>query len=107
MKGNLRMYSKAWFAFPVAVKLSGIYLGEDVLMHGDLQDEYEKLISKHLHFKRNKKLCANVNQTYLKGTNLWSVTEDLLERFHLIPVVYVEGENVYLNFEKGSAWKER
>lgn len=100
------MYSKAWLAFPIAIKLSGIYLQEDVLLYGDFQDEYEKLVSEHICFSKNKKINAKINKTYLKGTNLWTVTDDLLARFHLIPVVLVDGEKLYLSFDKGAAWKE-
>lgn len=101
------MHSKTWFALPLAVKLSEVYLSEDILLDGDLQDVYADLVKDHILLKKNKKLCATIRKTYLKGANLWSVTCDIMERFHLIPVVGVDENGGFsLIFEKGNAWKE-
>lgn len=100
------MYSKAWFAFPVAVKLSAIYLSEDILLDGDLQDEYAPLVKDHIVFKKNKALEAKILKTYLKGSNLWGVTSDIMERFHLLPIVTIDDHGAcILSFEKSQAWK--
>lgn len=54
------MLSKTWFALPLAIKLSEIYLDEDTLLYGDLQDEYAKLIRPYIRFTKNKKLKATI-----------------------------------------------
>lgn len=99
------MLSKTWFALPLAVKLSEIYLDEDTLLYGDLQDEYAKLIRPYIRFTKNKKLKATISKTFLCGTSLWSVTYDILERFHLLPVVLVDSDGaLVVKFEKSQAW---
>lgn len=101
------MYNKTWFVLPLAIKLSGVILTEDAILDGDLQEEYSKLIKAHISLNRNKKLNARISKRYSTGTSLWELTCDILDRFHLIPVVNAEENGGFsLRLEKGSAWKK-
>lgn len=100
------MHSKTWFALPLAVKLSTVHLSEDILLDGDLQDVYASLVKDYIFVVKNKKLKAKICKTYTKNSSLWDVTSDIMERFHLLPVISVSEDGIFsLTFEKGSAWK--
>lgn len=100
------MYSKTWFTFPLALKLAEITLEDDVTLEGDLQECYQILLAGNVNYRRNKSLDAKISKTYHKGETLWRITEDILIRFHLIPVVQAGNGTTYLTFKKGSAWKK-
>lgn len=102
------MDSKIWFAIPLAIRLSDRVLEKDIHLDGDLQEEYEKLIRGYITLKRNKNLNAKISKTYTKGQNLWNVTFDILERFHLTPLITFEPDGTFcLSFEKGFAWSKK
>lgn len=101
------MNSKTWFILPLAIRLSSVYLLEDTALDGDLQEVYAPLVKNYISFKKNEDLKAKISKTYLKGESLWTVTSDIMETFHLIPILNVGEDGAFsMTFNKGSAWKE-
>lgn len=101
------MNSKTWFVLPLAVRLSSVYLLEDTVLDGDLQEVYAPLVKNYIPFKKNKDLKARISKTYPKGESLWNLTSDIMETFHLIPALNVEEDGTFsMTFNKGSAWKK-
>lgn len=79
-------------------------------MEGDLGDELERLFKTYLKNSKlkfvNKGLHANVYATYPSGTNLWSIVDGIITRFHLI--AYIDergGQDILFRLEESVSWK--
>lgn len=104
------MWSNLLYMIPVSSILYDCVADEEVKMEGHLGDELEKLFKKYLGKSKlkfvNKGLHANIYATYPAGTNLWSIVDGIIARFHLI--AYIDergGGDILFHLEEGAAWK--
>lgn len=104
------MWSNLMYFLPVAAILSSYTIECDVHLEGDLGEELEKLFgtyisSERLRITTSPSLKARVNMTYPAKTNLWTIFDSIMQRFHLAPEVSAgEDRCVVVVLREGSAW---
>ena len=100
-------WSRQIAMLPVAAIMATVTIPEEVKMEGDLQDEFNNLLKQYMpavRFRRNKDITAYINTTYPEQSNLWTILDGILSRYHLwLDFTPIEG-TLELHFEKGSAW---
>lgn len=74
---------------PVAFVLAQYWLSEDETLRGKLQEEVMRLIERYvpareMRMLENPELHLTMNQTYAKGSGLWTVMESIIERYNLV-----------------------
>lgn len=104
------MWSNLLYMLPVASILYNCTIDEEIKMEGDLGEELTKLFKKYLSnsklkfFKKN--LHATIYATYPTGTNLWSILDGIMTRFHLTAYINEkDSNNIILTLEESLAWK--
>lgn len=106
------MWSKLLYLAPVASILSMRETDEEEELRGQLQDELIRLFEKTIHSDRfklilNPDLHATINTTYPAHSNLWTILDGVLQRYHLIldikPMKDTDGITVQLL--EGPSWK--
>lgn len=108
------MWASMLYLAPVATILCKYELAEEEEFRGQLQDElirvFEKTVSlDNLRLIPNKNLHATINTTYPAHSNLWTIMDGILQRYHLIldikPMKNREGITIQLL--EGPSWKKR
>lgn len=100
-------WSRQIAMLPVIAMMATVIVPEEIKMEGDLQDEFSKLLKKYMpnmRFRRNNGIVAYINTTYPEQSNLWTILDGILNRYHLrLEFTPIEG-TLELHFEKGFAW---
>lgn len=83
------MWTKMLYLAPVAAILSLHETAEEETLHGYLQEELIRVFQKNIHHDKfqiilNKHLHATINATYPAHSNLWTILDGVLQRYHLI-----------------------
>lgn len=104
------MWVHALYTIPVAMVLSKITLTEDIKMEGDLITELNHLlkvsnVEDRLRLGKTK-VKATINAEYPAGSNVWTILNEIITRYHLTTFVTTEENNVVvLTLEEGASWK--
>lgn len=104
------MWSRMIYLMPVASIMAMVNIPEEIKMEGDLQSELELLFDKYmkaLRLVRNKELDLRVNCSYPAGSNLWTIFDGILERYHLLVDISSKNGEIVIKFREGSAWKPK
>lgn len=104
------MWSNLLYMIPVSSVLYNCVVDEEIKMEGNLGDELERVFKTYLKNSRlkfvNKGLHANIYGTYPAGTNLWSILDGIIVRFHLIAYIDERGDgDILFHLEESAAWK--
>lgn len=104
------MWSNLLYILPVASILYDCTITEEIKMEGDLSEELDKLFKKYLPNSKLKlhksHIHATIHSTYPAGTNLWSILDGIMTRFHLMAYVDERNSNcIILKLEESVAWK--
>lgn len=104
------MWSNLMYVLPIAEFLMKYETSKEIKMEGDLMEELSKLIDDYVsvpNFKFIKSsVKATINTTYPESTSIWKILDDILHRYHLIPIIGTEsGGIVTLSLEEGAAWR--
>lgn len=108
--GEDNMWSRLVYLMPIASIMATVNIPEEIKMEGDLQSELDQLFDKHmkaLRFVRNKGLDLTVNCTYPAGSNLWTIFDGILERYHLLVDIIPKNGIIVIKFKEGSSWKPK
>lgn len=106
------MWASMLYLAPVAAVLCMHETDEEEELRGQLQDELIRVFEKSIHHDRfkiipNKDLHATINTTYPAHSNLWTILDGVLQRYHLIldikPMKDTEGITIQLL--EGPSWK--
>lgn len=103
------MWAKFMYLIPVASILSRYEVPNEIKMEGDLLTELDRLLHfancpSNLKLKKTKLKC-HIDATYPKGTNVWTIFDTLLQRYHLVAFVEFHGDDsISLNLKEGIAW---
>lgn len=104
------MWSNLMYMLPITSILYNCVVNEEIKMEGNVGDELEKIFNKYLVNSRLKlaksKIHANIYSTYPAGTNLWTILDTIMVRFHLS--AYIDERDpdmMILKLEESVAWK--
>lgn len=104
------MWSNLLYMLPVMSRLYKCTINEEIKMEGNISEELQRVFKKYLVDSKVKlaetKIHATINATYPAGTNLWSIIDSIMARFHLM--AYIDERNpdtIILRLEEGLAWK--
>lgn len=104
------MWSNLLYMLPVTSILYNCTVNEEVKMEGNVSDELQKVFKKYLVNSKLKlaktTIHANIYANYPTGTNLWTIVDGIMARFHLM--AYIDERNpdeILLRLEEGPAWK--
>lgn len=109
-KGEPSMWSRMVYLMPIAAIMSTVNVSEEIKMEGDLQSELERLLGEHmkaLRLVRNEELNLTINSSYPKESNLWTIFDGILERYHLLVDIAANDGMVIIKLVEGSAWKPK
>lgn len=104
------MWANMIYFMPIATMLSVHKVDEDVQLDGDLGTEVRKLVSKYitedkLIFLVDPKLNATIHLSYPKDSNLWTIFDSILQRYHLLPTITTNEKGaVVVVLKEGGAW---
>lgn len=104
------MWVHALYTIPVAMVLSKITLTKEIKMEGDLITELNHLfkvagVEDRLKLGKTK-IKAMINAEYPAGSNVWTIVNEIITRYHLTTFVTTEENNiVMLTLEEGASWK--
>lgn len=104
------MWFNLLYMLPVSTILYNCVINEEIKMEGNLGDELTKLFKTYLVNSRLKlaklKIHANIYATYPAGTNLWTIMDGIITKFHLACVIDEKSNgDVILKLEEGAAWR--
>lgn len=104
------MWSNLMYMLPVTSILYNCVIDEEIKMEGNVADELERIFSKYLVNSRLKlaktNIHANIYFTYPAGTNLWTILDTIMARFHLSAYIDErDSDMMILRLEEGVAWK--
>lgn len=104
------MWSNLMYMLPVTSILYNCTINEEVKMEGNVGDELQRIFNKYLVNSKLKlaktNIHANIYSTYPAGTNLWTILDTIMVRFHLS--AYIDERNkdeMILKLEEGIAWR--
>lgn len=103
------MWAKFMYLIPVAAILSQYETPNEIKMEGDLVTELDRLLRfancpSNLKLTKTKLKCR-IDATYPKGTNVWTIFDTILQRYHLVAFVESDGEDsIRLSLKEGAAW---
>lgn len=107
------MWSNMLYFLPLAAILSTHEIEEEETLQGPLQDELIKLFEKTIHHNKlrivkNEKLNATINTTYPSHSNLWTIMDGVIQRYHLVLDIQTDktGECVTIQMMEGPSWKK-
>lgn len=101
------------YLLPLATLVSNYELRDETYLSGDLQESVKELLEDYipntkLRVIRNKALSASINFVYPEHTNLWTILDGILHRYHLIVSIKassIDQEPITIKFMEGPAWK--
>lgn len=104
------MWSNLLYMLPVSSILYNCTIPEEIKMEGNVGDELEKLFKKYLVNSKlkyvNKTIHANIYATYPAGTNLLTILDGIMARFHLM--IYInekDKDDILFELQESIAWK--
>lgn len=104
------MWSNLLYMLPVTSILHNCTINEEIKMEGNVADELQRVFKKYLVNSKLKlaerPIHATIYTIYPSGTNLWTIVDDIMLRFHLI--AYIDERNpdeILLRLEETLAWK--
>lgn len=104
------MWSNLLYMLPVSSILYNCTIPEEVKMEGNVGDELERIFKKYLVNSKlkfiNKGIHANIYATYPTGTNLLTILDGIMARFHL--TIYIDEkdkDNILFELKESIAWK--
>lgn len=106
------MWSKLLYLAPIASILSLYETEKEENLQGKLQDElirfFEDNIQKYkFRIIQNAHLNATINVTYPAHSNLWTIMDGILQRYHLIPSINPnEHGGIDVQLLEGPSWKK-
>lgn len=104
------MWARMICLLPIAAMMSTVNISEEIKMEGDLQYELERLLSKNMQAIKiiyNKKLNLKINTSYPAGSNLWTIFDGILERYHLLIDILPKDGTIAFKLKEGSAWMHK
>lgn len=104
------MWSRMIYFLPIAAMMSTIKIKEEIKMEGDLQDCLEELFRKNLDslkLFRNDDLNLRANFIYPAGSNLWTIFDEILIRYHLMADITSNDKTILIKLKEGSAWTHK
>lgn len=105
------MWSSVVYLFPIATILSKVTVEDEIVMDGDLYQEFNSLICKYVPPDQfvllpNPELKLTANLRFPKGTTLWSILDSILVRYHLTAELGTTREEALTaKLKEGAAWK--
>lgn len=106
------MWANLLYLAPVATVLCMCETEEEEELRGQLQDELIRLFKKtvppdRLEIIPNKDLHATINTTYPAHSNLWTILDGVLQRYHLILDIkpMKDREGITIKLLEGPSWK--
>lgn len=104
------MWSNLLYMLPISTILYNCVINEEIKMEGDLGDELTRLFKKYLVNSRLKlakpKVHANIYATYPAGTNLWTIMDGIMARFHLACTIDEKNNgDMILKLEEAISWR--
>ena len=107
------MWANMLYLAPVACVLAIHETDEEETLRGQLQDELIRVFEKNIQhggFKiiPNPNLHATVNTTYPAHSNLWTILDGVLQRYHLILDIkpMKDAEGITIQLLEGPSWKK-
>lgn len=104
------MWSNLIYMLPATSILYNCTINEELKMEGNVGDELERVFKKYMVNSKLKlaktKIHANIYATYPTGTNLWTIVDGIMTRFHL--TAYIDEHNpeeIMLRLEESFAWR--
>lgn len=104
------MWSNLLYMLPVISVLYNCTVNEEIKMEGNVGDELERIFSKYLINSKLKlaktNIHATIHATYPSGTNLWTIVDTIMARFHLSAYIDEHDPNdIVLRLEESIAWR--
>lgn len=105
------MWASIAYLLPVATVLSKIIVDDEIIFDGDLYQELNTLVFRYvpanlLVLLPNPELKATSNFRFPAKTNMWSVMDSILMRYHLtIELGSTREGALTVKLKEGAAWR--
>ena len=107
------MLANMLYLAPVAAILCMFETEEEEELRGQLQDELIRLFKKTIHHNQfeiipNEKLHSTINTTYPAHSNLWTILDGVIQRYHLILDIkpMEDRKGITIQLLEGPSWKK-
>lgn len=106
------MWTNLLYMVPVTSFLYKCVIDEEIKMEGNVGRELERVFEQYMKDSKLKlgklKLSGQIHATYPAGTNLWTIVDGLMTRFHLS--AYIDEQpngDILFRLEESISWKRK